>query len=83
MNGEIDDIKEALDDGSGTSGYEILREARDWFSFGLNALLVGTLSSYFGSGLFGADKIKDAFIDELGDAFDRDNFGGEDEEEVE
>jgi hypothetical protein len=33
--------------------------------------------------LFGADKIKDAFVDDIADAFDRDNFGGEDEEEVE
>lgn len=55
---------------------------RDWASFGMNAALVGTLSGYFGSSLFG-DKIKDVFVDELTDAFDRDNFGGEDEEEIE
>ena len=83
MNNEIDDIKDAIDDGSGTSGYNILSEARDWFNTGINALVAGTLYSYFGSGLFGADKIKDAFVDDIADAFDRDNFGGEDEEEIE
>jgi hypothetical protein len=46
----------------------------------MNAGLVGTLSSYFGSSLFG-DKIKDVFVDELTDALDRDNFEGETEEE--
>lgn len=66
-----------MDDGSGTSGYNILKETRDWFNTGINALVAGTLYSYFGSGLFGADKIKDVFVDELTDAFDRDNFEGE------
>jgi hypothetical protein len=45
--------------------------------------VAGTLASYFGSGLFGADKIKDLFVDDLADAFDRDNLGGDTPEEEE
>lgn len=45
--------------------------------------VAGTLASYFGSGLFGTKKIKDLFVDELGDAFDLDNLGGDTPEEEE
>ena len=68
-------------DGSGP--YETLKELRDWTSFLGNAAIGATLASYFGSGLFGQDKIKDVFLDELTDAFDRDTFTNEDPEERE
>jgi hypothetical protein len=50
---------------------------RDWVGFVGNMAIGATIASYFGSGLFGTDKIKDLFVDELTDAFDRDNFDGE------
>ena len=67
-----------MDDGSG-SPYKVSSEARDWFSFIGNIAMGATLASYFGSGLFGSKKIKDLFIEELGDAFDLDNLTEEDE----
>lgn len=40
--------------------------------------VAGVLASYFGSGLFGTDKIKDLFVDDLADAIGRDTFDNED-----
>jgi hypothetical protein len=49
----------------------VLTEARDWFGFIGDVLIGATIASYFGNSLFGGNKIKDLFIDELQEAFDR------------